>query len=47
MDGDVNMKTLKMFEFWLSASPNGSKREIIETLREQAIDENTIADKKT
>ena len=49
MDGDVNMKTLKMFEFWLSASPNGSRGEIIETLRKQAIDENTIADeyKKT
>ena len=44
MDGDVNMKTLKMFEFWLSASPNGSRREIIETLRKQTIDENTIAD---
>ena len=44
MDGDVNMKTFKMFEFWLSASPNASRREIIETLRKQTIDENTIAD---
>ena len=49
MDGDVNMKTFKMFEFWLSASPNGSRGEIIETLRKQTIDENIIADeyKKT
>ena len=49
MDGDVNMKTFKMFEFWLSASPNGSIEDIIETLRKQTIDENIIADeyKKT
>ena len=49
MDGDVNMKTFKMFQIWLSASTNGSMGEIIETLRKQTIDKNTIADeyKKT
>ena len=41
---DSDFKALKMFELWLSSNPNATRREIIETLKKDALKENTIAE---
>ena len=44
MNEDNSFKTVKMFELWLSSNPNATRREVIETLRKQAIGKNAIAE---
>ena len=44
LNEDSDFKSLKMFELWLSSKPNATRREIIETLKKQAISENAIAE---
>ena len=39
-----DMKALKMFEFWLSSNPSASRKQIIDTLKTEAINENTVAE---
>ena len=41
---DSDFKALKMFELWLTSNPNATWREIIETLKKDALKENTIAE---
>ena len=40
---DSSFKTLKMFELWLVANPHASRRQVIDALRKEVIEENTIA----
>ena len=42
---DDDSKVLKMFELWLSTSPNPTRREIIDTLLNPAINESVLAEK--
>ena len=44
MNEDNSFKAIKMFELWLSSNPNATRREIIETLRKEAIGKNAIAE---
>ena len=44
MNESTGFKTVKMFELWLSSKPTATRREIIETLRTEAIGEKTIAE---
>ena len=44
MNDSIGFKTVKMFELWLSSNPTATRREIIETLRTEAIGEKTIAE---
>ena len=44
LNEDIDFKTLKMFELWLSSKPNATRREIIETLKKPAIGENIVAE---
>ena len=44
MNEDSGFKAIKMFELWLSSNPTATRREIIETLRTEAIGEKTIAE---
>ena len=39
-----DMKALKMFELWLSSNPSASRKQIIDTLKTEAIGENTVAE---
>ena len=41
---ESDVKAVKMFELWLSSKPKAMRREIIATLRKDAIGENTIAE---
>ena len=41
---ESDVKALKMFELWLGSKPKAMRREIIDTLRKDAIGENTIAE---
>ena len=41
---DSNMKALKMFDLWLSSNPSASRKQIIDTLKTEAIGENTVAE---
>ena len=41
---ECDVKALKMFELWLGSKPKAMRREIIDTLRKDAIGENTIAE---
>ena len=40
---ESDMKALKMFQLWLESNPEGTRRDIIDTLRKQAIGQNTLA----
>ena len=42
---DDDSKVLKMFELWLSTSPNPTRREIIDILLNPAINESVLAEK--
>ena len=42
---DDDSKVLKMFELWLSTSPNPTRREIIDTLLNPVINESVLAEK--
>ena len=44
MNEDNRSKKLKMFELLLSSNPNATRREVIETLRKEAIGKNAIAE---
>ena len=44
LNEDSDIKSLKMFELWLSSDPNPTRREIIETLKKPGISENAIAE---
>ena len=44
MNESSGFKTVKMFELWLSSNPTATRREIIETLKTEAIGEKTIAE---
>ena len=44
LNEDSDFKSLKMFELWLSSKPNATRREIIETLKKEALGENAIAE---
>ena len=44
MNEDSGFKAIKMFELWLSSNPTATRREIIETLRTEAIGEKTTAE---
>ena len=44
MNESTGFKTVKMFELWLSSKPTATRREIIVTLRTEAIGEKTIAE---
>ena len=41
---ESQMKTSKMFELWLSSNPSASRKQIIDTLKTEAIGENTVAE---
>ena len=43
-DRDANFKALKMFFLWLNTNTNATRKEILETLRKDDIDENSVAD---
>ena len=38
-------KTFKMFELWLNTKPHATRRQIIDVLKKEVIEENTIAHK--
>ena len=40
---ESDMRALKMFDLWLRTNPNATRKEVIETLRKDAIGELTIA----
>ena len=42
---DSTYKTLKMFELWLDTNPNATRRQVIDTLKKEVMEENTIAHK--
>ena len=42
---DSTKKTSKMFELWLGTNPNATRRQVIDTLKKEVIEENTIAHK--
>ena len=44
MNEDSGFKTVKMFELWLNSNPIATRREIMETLKIEAIGEITIAE---
>ena len=44
LNEDSDFKSLKMFELWLNTNPNATRKEMIETLRKDAIGENAIAE---
>ena len=45
LNEDSDFKSLKMFELWLSSKPNATRREIIETLKKDAIGDITVAER--
>ena len=46
-DRDIEFKSLKMFELWLSTNPNATRREVIETLCKDAIGKSAVAEEYT
>ena len=40
---DSTYKTTKMFELWLDATPNATRKQVIDTLRKSVIEEITVA----
>ena len=40
---DSTYNTLKMFQLWLNTNPHATRRQIIDALRKEVIEENTIA----
>ena len=42
---DSTYKTLKMFELWLNTNPNATRRQVLDTLKKEVIEENTVAHK--
>ena len=42
---DFTYKTLKMFELWLDTSPDATRRQVIDILKKEVIEENTVAHK--
>ena len=42
---DSTYKTLKMFELWLDTNPHATRRQVLDALRKEVIEENTIAHK--
>ena len=44
LNEDSDFKSLKMFELWLNTNPNATRKEVIETLRKDAIGENATAE---
>ena len=42
---DFTYKTLKMFELWLDTNPDATRRQVIDTLKKEVIEENTVAHK--
>ena len=45
LNEDSDFKSLKMFELWLNSKPNATRREIIVTLKKEALGENAIAER--
>ena len=45
LNEDSDFKSLKLFELWLSTKPNATRRDIIETLKKDAIGEITAAER--
>ena len=45
LNKNADHKALKMFELWLNTSANATRRQILETLRKDAIKEIAVADK--
>ena len=42
---DSTYKTLKMFELWLDTNPHSTRRQVIDTLKKEVIEEITVAHK--
>ena len=42
---DSTYKTSRMFELWLDTNPNATRRQVVDALRKEVIEENTIAHK--
>ena len=40
---DSTYKTTKMFELWLDTKPDATRRQVVDTLRKEVIEENTVA----
>ena len=40
---DSTYKTLKMFKLWLGTNPNATRKRVLDVLRKEVIEENTIA----
>ena len=40
---DSTYKTLKMFKLWLNTNPHAARKHILDALRKEVIEENTIA----
>ena len=43
LQGDDSYKTAKMFELWLDSNPHATRKQVIDALRKEVIEENTIA----
>ena len=43
LNENSEFKALKMFELWLKVSPIATRRQIIETLKKEAVSENAVA----
>ena len=43
LNKDCDFKAMRMFELWLRTKPNATRRQIIETLKEEDIDMNAVA----
>ena len=42
---DSTYKALKMFELWLNTNPHASRRQLLDTLKKEVIEEITVAHK--
>ena len=40
---DSTYKTTKMFELWLDTKPDATRRQVVDALRKEVIEENTVA----
>ena len=43
LQGDDTYKTAKMFELWLDTNPYATRKQVIDALRMEVIEENTVA----
>ena len=43
LQGDDTYKTAKMFELWLDTNPHATRKQVIDALRMEVIEENTVA----